>query len=144
MAQIKVRIERGQDQSGIGNGSATKTSTDSAKSFALMSTFTHQAISTGKQIVNYATNNIANFTGNYMQQDAVTSIIDIAGDVATIGTAFAVNPIAGAVAVLGVATKKTFEAISDYRNNQLSQRQTDYLLARSGNATKNGSRGTEN
>ena len=45
---------------------------------------------------------------------------------------------------LFITTKRVLQAVSMAQENVHLQHQQDYLLKRSGNATTNGSRGTEN
>lgn len=145
MPAVKVRIEKTQtDQSGVGKSSATGTKDSSATKTAALSLFAHKMVATAKQTVNYAVNNIGNFTGDFVLQDRIQEVVDGVSELATIGVAFATNPVAGAVAVAGLGIKTTLKAVTDYRNDVIAERDRSYLLARSGNATKNGSRGTEN
>lgn len=146
MAMVKIRIENNVDIPGVGNAAAITTKPDEAsKKIGAKSLFAHQMIATAKQTFNYAISNIGNFTGDYIKQDQVQNIVDSIGDLSTVGLGFASGGVVGGIVVsIGIATKKTFEVISDMRKNELSERQRAYMLERSGNATKNGSRGTEN
>lgn len=145
MPQIKIRIEKGVETAGDGQEQQEKKEKDSlptASPTAML--FYHQAISTGKQIIGYAASNVANFTGNYLMQDQINNALDIVGDFTTIGLG-ATRGIPGLiVSVLGVGTKRAFQAISMYQEDVHAQNEQRYLLKRSGNATTNGSRGTEN
>lgn len=146
MALVKIRIENNVDIPGVGNAAALTTTQDEGKKkVGAKSIFANQMVATAKQTMNYAISNFGNFTGNYIKQDAIQNTVDFIGDLSTIGTGIAAGGwVGGLVATIGIATKKTFEAISDFRNNELSERQRAYMIERSGNATKNGSRGTEN
>ena len=144
MPQVKIRIENTDDnQAGVGNASATSTK-DDKKKVSATTIFTNQMIATAKQTMNFAINNIGNFTGDYIAQSKAQELVSFVGDVVSIVTGALVSPAAAVVAVAGLAVKQTFETISDIRKNQLSERPRSYLIERSGNATKNGSRGTEN
>lgn len=146
MAQVKIRIESGINQSGVGNASAVGTKSDSEKNkVSAKSIFAHQMVATAKQTMNYAVNNIGNFTGNYIMQSQIQNALDMVGDASTLVMGAVSSGAVGlAVAAVGIATKKTFEIVSSVRNDTLSERQRAYMMERSGNATKNGSRGTEN
>lgn len=143
---VKIRIENNVDIPGVGNAAQLTTKPDEAKKKVGAKTlFAHQMVATAKQTANYAISNIGNFTGNYIKQDQVQSTVDLIGDLSTVGLGFASGGVVGGIiASIGIATKKTFEVVTDMRKNELSERQRAYMLERSGNATKNGSRGTEN
>ena len=144
MPQVKIRVERVQDQAGEGNINQ-KVASDEKKNVAATSIFAHQMMGIGKQIFNYAASNVGFFTGNYIEQDKINVALDMVGDLSTIGTGFvAGGVVGGSIAIIGIATKKTLEAITDRRKDVISERERNYWLARSGNSTTNGSRGTEN
>lgn len=146
MPQVKIRIEKGQEQAGVGNASATRVSEEnSMMKSASMSLFAHQMIGEAKQIANYAVSNVGNFTGDYILQDRINTTMEMLGDAMTLGTAFVSGgPLGVAIAATGIGLKKTLQAVSTFRNDTLAQRNIDLMIARSGNSTKNGSRGTEN
>ena len=144
MPQVKIRIEKPQEQAGDGNINKA-VGADIKKDAAVTSLFTHQMVGLGKQIFNYAASNVGFFTGNYIQQDEINTVLDLFGDASTIGTGFAAGGwIGGIVATIGVTTKKVLQGITDRRNDIVQERERNYWLARSGNSTTNGSRGTEN
>ena len=144
MPQVKIRIERVQDQAGEGNINQ-KVASDEKKNVAATSIFAHQMMGIGKQIFNYAASNVGFFTGNYIKQDEINATLDVISDASTIGMGFASGGwIGGAVAIVGVTTKKVLQNVTDRRNDVISERERNYWLARSGNSTTNGSRGTEN
>lgn len=144
MPQVKIRIERGQDQAGDANTNQ-KVNADEKKQIAATSVFAHQMMGLGKQIFNYATSNVGFFTGNYIKQDEINATLDVISDVSTVGMGFVSGGwVGGIVATLGIATKKTLQAVTDRRNDIVQERERNYWLSRSGNSTTNGSRGTEN
>lgn len=144
MPQVKVRIERVQDEAGEANINQ-KAAADEKKKMSATSVFAHKMMGIGKQIVNYAASNVGFFTGNYIVQDNINEAMDVINDVSTVGMGFAAAGwVGGVAAVLGVTTKKTLEMISDRRKDIIQERERNYWLARSGNSTTNGSRGTEN
>ena len=99
----------------------------------------------GKQIFNYAVSNVGFFTGNYIAQDNINLALNIVSDISTVGTGIVAGGlVGGAAALIGIGTKHTLEAITDRRKDVISERERNYWLARSGNSTTNGSRGTEN
>ena len=144
MPQVKIRIERGQEQAGEANVNQ-KVAEDEKKKVAATSIFAHQMMGIGKQIFNYAASNVGLFTGNYIEQDRINVALDMVSDLSTVGTGFVAGGwIGGSIAVIGIATKKTLEAITERRKDVMQEREREYWLARSGNSTTNGSRGTEN
>lgn len=145
MPQLKIRIETGADQSGTGNASATKTGNASLKKIAAGSIFAHQMMGTSKQLINFAVNNISNFTGNEMLQRNAQAAMEFVGTLTTIATGFiSAGTVGGLVAVAGITTQAATNLFTSMRKDNLSERQRAYMVERSGNATKNGSRGTEN
>ena len=143
MPSVKIRIERGKEQAGDGNSQKMKE--DPSKDVSVQSIFAQQMMGIGKQIVSYGTSNVANFSGNYIEQDRINNMLDAIGDVSTVALGFVTKgAVGGAIAIAGITTKKIFETISDMRKDVLQERDRNYLLARSGNSTTNGSRGTEN
>ena len=144
MPQVKIRVEKVQDQAGEANLNQ-KAASDEKKNVAITSVFAHQMMGIGKQIFNYAASNVGFFTGNYIEQDKINTALELVSDFSTIGTGFvAGGMVGGSIAIIGITTKKTLEAITDRRKDRVEERERNYWLARSGNSTTNGSRGTEN
>ena len=144
MPDIKIRIEKTQKKDTALGASSQTPSTD-VKQVAATSIFAHQMMGVSKQIISFSASNVANFTGNYLEQDRVNQTLDVISDVSTVTMGFATGgPVGGAIAISGIVTKKIFQAISDARQNVLMERDRQYMLQRSGNAALNGSRGTEN
>lgn len=141
MANVRIRIEREETDAGEARQTQKE---DEAKNMATSSMFAHKMMGIGKQVFNYAASNVGNFTGDYIQQDQINKALDVVGDATTIGLGFAVNPIAGVVATIGVATKNILKVVTRNREEELRERDRQYMLDRSGNSTRNGSRGTEN
>ena len=144
MPQVRIRIEKGQEQAGEANINQ-KENADEKKRIAATSLFAHQMLGIGKQIVSYAVSNVGFFTGNYIKQDEINATLDVISDVSTVGMGFVSGGwVGGAVAIIGLTTKKTLQAVTDRRNDIVQERERNYWVARSGNSTTNGSRGTEN
>ena len=144
MPQVKVRVERVQELAGEANINQ-KVASDEKKNVAATSIFAHQMMGIGKQIFNYAVSNVGFFTGNYIAQDNINLALNIVSDISTVGTGIVAGGlVGGAAALIGIGTKHTLEAITDRRKDVISERERNYWLARSGNSTTNGSRGTEN
>lgn len=142
MPDVRIRVETGQATAGDGREiqeTASRGQAD-AKTVAI-SMLGHQALNTTKQILNYSISNIGNFTGNTVMQENIQTAVGIMGDLASIGMASATGGWVGfAVATIGVATKYTMGAISNEIANRKDNRQTAFILERSGNSTMNGSR----
>ena len=144
MPQVKIRVERVQDQAGEGNINQ-KVASDEKKNVAATSIFAHQMMGIGKQIFNYAASNVGFFTGNYIEQERINRTLEVVGGVSTIATAVVAGGIVGgAAAIVGITTKSILENVTDRKKDELQERERNYWLARSGNSTTNGSRGTEN
>lgn len=148
MPNVKIRIESGSEVAGDGreNQEDKKALEERNKEqAAMMSKMAQQMLGTTKQVISYRVSNVGLFSGNYIKQDQVNAAMELLTDATTIGMGFASGGWLGAsIAVVGLATKVIMEQISGARADLANQRATDYLLARSGNATKNGSRGTDN
>lgn len=143
MPDIRIRIEKPKD-SRAENQQQQPQARDT-ENVALQTIFAQQMISTGKQIISFQASNIGNFTGNYVMQDNVNEMLDVVGDLSTVALGFVSKGwVGGLVAISGIATKKVFEFISQQQQNKILEMERDYLVKRSGNATTNGSRGTEN
>lgn len=141
MPNVKIRVESvSNDELEAQKQGQEVSGKQTTEKLAVASIFAHQAINTTKQIVNYGISNIGNFTGDYIKQDRVQEVVNGIGDAVSVGIAFATSPIAGAIAVLGIATKKTFEVITENQNVKHAENQANYLRQRSGNSTQNGSR----
>ena len=145
MPSIKIRIEKGVETAGDGQ-ERQETKQESQQPVANPATmiFYHQAISTGKQILGYATSNVANFTGNNLLQDEVNRQMEILGDMTTLAMGVTQGWSGLIVASVGLTTKKVLQVMTRMQENVHLQNEQNYLLKRSGNATTNGSRGTEN
>lgn len=141
MANVNIRVQSiSSEEQQTGIPTTQKESKSGGANPAVASLFVHQAISTGKQILNYGISNIGNFTGDYVKQAQIQQGVDIATDIAGIGIAFATNWVAGLVAVVGVATKGILSSVSAMQEQKHLEHNTSYLIERSGNSTKNGSR----
>lgn len=141
MANVNIRVESVSDEEQqTGVPSQKKEGAGGAKTTAT-SIFVHQALNTGKQILNYGISNIGNFTGDYARQERVQELVGTIGDITTIGVGFASGGwIGGLVAVLGIATKEVFNQVSIQTENRHQEIASNYLRELSGNSTKNGSR----
>lgn len=146
MPQVKIRIEKGQETAGAGQELQEQNRQEARKEqIAAVSIFANQMINIAKQSINYAMTNVGVRTGNYVLQDRINDAVKRIGQAATIGMGFYTGGVAGGfIAIAGLTTQTIFEEIS--RNEQIRQDniKSEYLVERSGNATKNGSRGTEN
>lgn len=146
MPNVKIRIEKGKETAGDGRENQEAQSKDREQAVAspTQMLFYHQMIATGKQALSFATSNIANFTGNQMEQEKVNDSMQLVGDLTTLGLGATRGWAGLIVAGIGLATKYTLQGISLHQENVHAKREYDYLAKRSGNTTTNGSRGTEN
>ena len=144
MPSVKIRISQESTEKMEGEVEGLTPSV-SRERIAGISFFAHQAINTGKQIVNYEISNVGVKTGNYVLQEQINQAVEIVGDFATIGTGFMAGGwIGGAVAIAGVTTKNVLKEVSRAEGIKHENIEYEYLKTRSGNTTRNGSRGTEN
>ena len=146
MPNVRIRIEKGTETAGDGQEQQEKRQDEKKQPIAspTQMLFYHQAIATGKQILSYATSNVANFTGNNLMQDQINNAMDVLGDFTTLGLGATRGWAGLAVAAIGLTTKKVLQVITMVQENVHLQNEQNYLLKRSGNSTTNGSRGTEN
>lgn len=145
MPQVKIRIEKGQETAGAGQENQENQDNGRTEKIAVVSVFANQMINVAKQTINYGISNIGVRTGNYVIQEQVNRAVDIIGNAATIGMGFVSGGIVGGIiAVAGVTTKAVFGMFSENESIRHENIQSEYLSKRSGNATTNGSRGTEN
>ena len=144
MPDIRIRIEKPKERKAEQQQQETSQKQEQ-ENVAVTTVVAQQMISTGQQIISFQASNIGNFTGNYLLQDNVNEMLDVVGDVTTVALGFvSKGPVGGLVAITGIATKKVFEYISREQQNSFLKMEQDYMIKRSGNQTKNGSRGTEN
>ena len=148
MPNIKIRIERGVQTAGDGQEIQENANKTSPKKIALVSAFAHQTLNTGKQIISYSSSNVGNFTGNNVLQDQINNNLEILGYVTNIATGVATsvstwNPIPAIASIASVGFSigtKVYSRVQEERHGDVK---VNFLINRSGNLTKNGSRGTE-
>lgn len=92
-------------------------------------------INAGKQILSYGISQYGNVTGNTIKQRQMNDAINVAGYIATIS-------LGGTVGVIAVATELAINAVSNTIETNKANREAELLYQRSGNATINGGRGT--
>jgi hypothetical protein len=92
-------------------------------------------INAGKQILSYGISQYGNITGNTIKQRQMNDAITIAGYMSQIA-------IGGVVGAVSVATQIGLNAVSNAVETNKANRQAELLYQRSGNATINGGRGT--
>lgn len=151
MPQVKIRIERGIETAGDGQEQQEQKiqNNQGLKKVAITTAFAHTMINSGKQIINYSLSNVGQFTGNNLLQDTINGALEILGDVGNVAVGLVTsiateNPIPLIASVVSVGVKYGTKAYSDQQELRHSEYQHNFMLERSGNSTKNGSRGTEN
>ena len=146
MPEVRIRIEKGSETAGDGQEKQENKTSDKSQpvASATQMLFYHQAIATGKQILSYATSNVANFTGNYLMQDQVNRTMDIIGDMTTLALGATRGWAGLAIATVGLTTKKALQFVTLMQEQVHLRNEQEYILKRSGNSTTDGSRGTEN
>lgn len=92
-------------------------------------------INAGKQIINYGISQYGNITGNTIKGRQMQDAVNIAGYIGEIATG-------GWVGVITVGTQIGLNAVSNAVETNKANRQAELLYQRSGNATINGGRGT--
>ncbi len=109
--------------------------------------------SQAKQVVNASISNIGNFTGDYVQQQQTSNVINAMSSLIDIGMSVVAGvkmggPVGGLVA-LGVSgttmgVSQGLQLYAGYQENARQNRAISILRTRAGlNSTNNGSRGTE-
>ena len=147
MPSVKIRIEKTSPTEE--ERAKSEEEKEGIKKNAVVSAFTQMAIGNVKSIVNNAVSHTGEWTGNYVKQAGLSQALNIINEVASFGTAAATSlltqsPIPIIVKSISFASEIGVNLYNDYREQQKYKRDSDYLLARSGNGTINGSRGTEN
>lgn len=146
MPEVRARITTGTETAGDGkeiqeNGTSGIVGN---QKIATVSTFANLAVSQVRQIVNYSISNIGNFEGDQIKQAQMQQVMSVVGDVISVGVGIATGPVGAVVAIAGVALKTGLNIYSEFQTDKHNRYQYEYMLARSGNAVLNGSRGTEN
>ena len=150
MPQVKIRIEKGVETAGDGREiQETKLSSMEFKKMAVVTAFGRQVANTGRQIINYSLSNVGQFTGNNLKQDEINWQLDMLGDVANVTSGIVTsimteNPLPAIASITSIGIKYGTRAYSEYQEFRHAEYQSNLLRERSGNSTKNGSRGTEN
>ena len=150
MPNVRIRIERGVETAGDGLEQQESLLTKQQKKQVSVATlFAKQIINNTKQIVKAEINRIGSKTGDYIKQANANAALDVVGEISTLATgAFlsvkTMNPIPIIAASASIGMKygqKIADLQEEYRHANI---QYEYMQIRSGNATTNGSRGTEN
>lgn len=92
-------------------------------------------VNAGKQWISYGISQYGNLTGNTIQQRQINTFLNIAGYISEIKAG-------GWVGTISVATQIGISSINNAIERNRANRQAELLYQRSGNATINGGRGT--
>jgi hypothetical protein len=92
-------------------------------------------VNAGKRIASYGVSQYGNLTGNTIRQRQIDNALNIAGYVGEIA-------VGGWVGAISVATQVGLGAVGDAIATNRANREAQMLYERSGNATINGGRGT--
>ena len=150
MPQVKIRIERGVETAGDGQElQENRQRQIENRKVAIATMFAHQMINTSEGLIKTSLGRVGDRTGDYVRQANINAMLDLIGDVANIGGGIATsiateNPVPAIMSMVSVGIKYGQKYYEINRENQHAQYQHEFLLARSGNSTTNGSRGTEN
>lgn len=141
MAGIKIRLQKGEETAG--DIAEAKTPQKQNEKFSAMSLFATIAERNIRNVLSTAINDYGKFTGNTQSQRDLQNIMSIVGDVESIGFAIATgNPAVIGVAVVGMGVSKSITAINYALTNNMQEKQTSFIMQRSGNNLVNGGRGT--
>ena len=149
MPSVKIRIEKGVDTAGDGQEQQeNKLSKAEKKKIALAAFLAKQAINVTKQIINFSTSHIGEWTGDYIKQANTQASLEYLETGAGLITAGAMsvateNPIPIIMEVLSLGLKTGFSHYEDARKQAKARHDYEFLQQRTGNSTTNGSRGTE-
>lgn len=142
-----------------GTGDSNKEKEKDKKENSLGSYIEHQFYNLIKEQamnnINFAVNNIGNFTGDYQTQRTTSASISFVKKFINLGTAFAAgtkatgSPIGGVIAASVAAVGDMISLQQLWFTNQVEQKKANYEIAqirnRSGlNSLTDGSRGTQN
>ena len=146
MPEVRARLTVGSELAGDGREvqeEGTKGIVGTQK-VASVSVFANVAFNNIRQVVNYSVSNVGNFTGDYIMQAQMQNIMSVVGDITTLGAGIAAGPVGIGVAIAGLTVKYGLQIATEINTERHNNIQYEYMLARSGNAVLNGSRGTEN
>ena len=143
MPNVKIRIERGEE--GGKDLSAAKGGVASKKEISVQTLFATKMMGMAKQIVTNAASNVGNFTGDYIKQDQINVALETVSGITTIAMGAMAGGFAGAaIAAAGLLVNKAIQQFNTSMTENYAEKDRNIILARSGNAAINGSRGTEN
>lgn len=150
MPNVRIRIEKGTETAGDGQELQEKElKKQQDKRISIATMFAHQMIGQMESIFKTELGRVGDKTGDYIAQEGINSTLDVISSLGAIATGAAtsistMNPVPVIMAVVSVAVKtgQKYYGISEQQRHARYQR--EFLLERSGNATTNGSRGTEN
>ena len=144
MPNVKIRIERGEE-GGKDLSAAKGAGVASKKEISVQTLFATKMMGTAKQIVTNAASNVGNFTGDYIKQDQINVALEVVSGVVTIAMGAMAGCVPGAaIAAAGLLVNKAIQQFNTTMTENLAEKDRNIILARSGNAAINGSRGTEN
>lgn len=133
---IEIVIRKTQEttqQNQVGTITPAKSS---GKESATQKAVNTALIDAGKQLASYAVSQYGNLTGNTIRQRQIDTALNIAGYIGQIA-------VGGWVGVIAVATQLGISAMNNAIETRKTNLQAEMLLQRSGNATINGGRGTD-
>lgn len=144
MPNVKIRIERGEE-GGKDLSAAKGAGVASKKEISVQTLFATKMMGMAKQIVTNTASNVGNFTGDYIKQDQINVALEVVGGVVTVAMGAMAGGVPGAViAVAGLLVNKSVQQFNTSMTELYAEKDRNIILARSGNAAINGSRGTEN
>ena len=150
MPSVKIRIEKGVETAGSGLEEQEKElSKKQQKQLSIATVFVRQTMGQMKSVFMKDLSRIGERTGDYIKQANINGSLEVVNDIASIASGIALsvttyNPVPAIMAVASVGIKigqKYYDIAEEQRHASF---QREFLLERSGNATTNGSRGTEN
>ena len=92
-------------------------------------------VNTGRQVISYGVSQYGSITGNTIKGRQMQDAVNVAGYLSQIA-------LGGVVGAISVATEIGLNAVSNAVETSKANRQAEMLYQRSGNATLNGGRGT--
>lgn len=150
MPNVRIRIQKDKVESeDLSNKEQKALEKKRSSQIAIVSTFANQMLNQAKQVITYSSSRYGDRTGDYVKQSQINNELEILNMVGSVAGGLATsvatsNPIPAIVTAISTTIKVSQNLNDKYYASWKAEKERELLLARSGNATTNGSRGTEN
>lgn len=150
MPNVRIRIEKSNvENEDLANQQDKLFQKQRERRIAIASTFASQMVNQGKEMIRYSLSRYGDRTGDYVKQSNINESLEILGSISNIAGGFVtsvatMNPIPAIMSAISTTIKISQNLNDKYYTSWKAEKDRQLLLARSGNGTTNGSRGTEN